>query len=154
MIDEYPKKRYGNWAGNTKGTPYDPERCAEEVGGRSWIFSQCSKKNGHGLRGLFCATHAHKHPGADAQTTTIYRTRGRYGDDIEAVVATKVTAKSVWVGGRRSARVSEFERYHDTREEAVASQLQYLRAKKKRMESDLIDVSAAITRLEAYEVVE
>lgn len=61
MIDKYPKKRYGDWAGNPSGTPYDPKQCAEEVWG-DWISYQCSRKPGHGKDDLFCKQHAKKHP--------------------------------------------------------------------------------------------
>lgn len=60
-MNEYPKKRYGKWAGNNAGYAYKPDRCAEEVR-RGWLFGQCSRKNGHGDRGLFCKQHAKHHP--------------------------------------------------------------------------------------------
>lgn len=50
------KVRYGQWAGNPKGTGYNETRCAYEV----WniISRQCSRKNGKGPGGLYCGTHA------------------------------------------------------------------------------------------------
>lgn len=57
------ERRYGQWAGNPKGTPEDPECCIEEVwptqGG--WSPYQCSRKRGHGPDGLYCKQHAKKH---------------------------------------------------------------------------------------------
>ncbi len=55
-----PKERYGQWAGNPKGRPYDPERCAWSVYD-DHLFRQCAKKRGHGAQGLFCKQHAKKH---------------------------------------------------------------------------------------------
>jgi len=59
-MNEYPKKRYGAWAGS-KGNSYDNNRCAEEVAS-GWHHFQCSRKNGHGDRNLFCKQHAKRHP--------------------------------------------------------------------------------------------
>ena len=61
-LEEAKGFRYGTWAGNRKGTVYDPNRCAEEVafGGRMVIFHQCYRKNGHGPKGLYCKQHAKK----------------------------------------------------------------------------------------------
>ena len=57
---DYPLKVYGAWAGNSKGQPYDPERCAYAVryDPRSPTKFQCSRKRGHGPDGLFCKQHA------------------------------------------------------------------------------------------------
>ena len=58
-LAEAKKYRYGEWAGNDKGRPYDPSRCAAEVcpNDRAPIPYQCHKKPGKGPDGLFCATH-------------------------------------------------------------------------------------------------
>jgi hypothetical protein len=54
------KTRYNEWAGNPKGTPYTPGRCAMEVheAGRSCMCYQCHRKPGHGPAGLYCGQHA------------------------------------------------------------------------------------------------
>jgi hypothetical protein len=53
------KKRYGQWAGNPRGTAYNPEKCAHEVHSPDgWRWYQCSRKNGHGPDELFCKQHA------------------------------------------------------------------------------------------------
>lgn len=51
---------YGQWAGNPKGTPEDPDRCIAPVpgGARGIIYKQCSRKRGHGPGDLFCKQHA------------------------------------------------------------------------------------------------
>ena len=56
----YPRETYGNWAGNPKGRPYQPERCAYECFPieRDAMHHQCTRKRGHGKDGLFCSQHA------------------------------------------------------------------------------------------------
>ena len=49
--------RYGGWAGNEKGRPFDPRRCAAEVMS-GYHFFQCTRKPGHGPGGLYCKQHA------------------------------------------------------------------------------------------------
>ncbi len=52
-------RRYGQWAGETKGIPEDPERCVASVTrGAGYLFRQCSRKRGKGPRGEYCAQHA------------------------------------------------------------------------------------------------
>jgi bacillopeptidase F (M6 metalloprotease family) len=55
------ERRYGQWAGNEKGTPEDTTRCIEKVyppsGGGSWIPHQCYRKRGYGKDGLYCKQH-------------------------------------------------------------------------------------------------
>lgn len=47
---------YGKWAGNPKGQPEDPKRCAAQVLPTSTPIShQCSRKRRHGL---YCTQHA------------------------------------------------------------------------------------------------
>ena len=58
-LEEARKHRYGDWAGNPKGDPYQEGRCAYEVR-RGWHFYQCSNKNGKGVNGLYCGIHAKK----------------------------------------------------------------------------------------------
>ena len=60
-MNGYPLKTYGVWAGNPEGTPYDPNRCADMVF-TGFRIRQCSRKPGHGDRGLFCKQHAKQHP--------------------------------------------------------------------------------------------
>lgn len=62
--EEHPLKQYGTWAGNPKGHPFDPKRCAEEIQepGRGILFHQCQRKAGHGYGGLFCKQHAKRRP--------------------------------------------------------------------------------------------
>ena len=60
-MSEYPKKKYGAWAGNVNGYKYYPERCAAEVSAGGWQYCQCSRKKGYGLDGLFCKQHAKKY---------------------------------------------------------------------------------------------
>ena len=52
-------RRYGQWAGNSKGTEEDPKRCIKEVWppSVSWSPYQCSRKRGHGPDGLYCVQH-------------------------------------------------------------------------------------------------
>ena len=59
--EEARKYRYGEWAGNPKGTRYYEDKCAYEVwGSRGFLSAQCSKKNGHGPDGLYCKVHARR----------------------------------------------------------------------------------------------
>ncbi len=53
-------RRYGEWAGDPKGTAEDPTRCVKEVwpNDRAGIAHQCFRKRGHGEGGLYCAQHA------------------------------------------------------------------------------------------------
>lgn len=56
MTDE---RRYGQWAGRSKGTREDPTKCIAEVWPSSgWIPYQCTRKRGHGPDGLYCKQHA------------------------------------------------------------------------------------------------
>lgn len=52
-------RRYGEWAGNPKGTKEDPARCVEEVcGADRWpVFHQCRRKRGYGPGGAYCRQH-------------------------------------------------------------------------------------------------
>lgn len=58
--DEARGYKYNVWAGNPKGSKFNPARCAYEVhaSGRSALFYQCSKRPGKGPDGLYCGTHA------------------------------------------------------------------------------------------------
>jgi len=56
-LEEAKAKRYGTWAGSPDGNAYDPDQCAYEVYS-AWGFYQCSRKNGHGINGLYCKQHA------------------------------------------------------------------------------------------------
>jgi len=53
-------KRYGEWAGNPKGTAEDKKRCAMEVWPSSggWIPYQCLRRRGQGPKGEYCRQHA------------------------------------------------------------------------------------------------
>lgn len=63
-LEEARKHRYNEWAGNPKGSPYNEERCAEEVWPRDrWVSYQCTRKNGYGPEGLYCKQHAKKSEG-------------------------------------------------------------------------------------------
>ena len=68
-LAEAQAHRYNEWAGNSRGTAFDPTRCAAEiaVGGRSCLFKQCSKKPGHGHALLYCKQHARKLSERDAR---------------------------------------------------------------------------------------
>ena len=57
MKQNYPLLRYGEWAGNPKGNPYYPARCAYEVFPSRGISYQCLRKPGHGPKDLFCKQH-------------------------------------------------------------------------------------------------
>jgi hypothetical protein len=57
--------RFGCWAGSPKGHSYRDGFCAEEVPkyAGSFLYKQCSRKNGHGPAGLYCRQHAKRYPG-------------------------------------------------------------------------------------------
>ena len=54
--------RYGQWAGNEKGSCYDPARCAYEVYPKQngWVPYQCRRERGSGPANLYCKQHAKK----------------------------------------------------------------------------------------------
>jgi len=56
-LEKAQKRRYGDWAGDPKGTDYYPEYCAYELFS-SFVWHQCSRRNGHGVNGLYCKQHA------------------------------------------------------------------------------------------------
>jgi len=56
-IAEARAHRYNTWAGNPKGVAYREGQCATEVA-HQVLFAQCTRKNGHGPDGLYCAQHA------------------------------------------------------------------------------------------------
>jgi hypothetical protein len=58
-LKDHYKERYGAWSANPRGQAPDFTRCCETVadGVRSCLFSQCSKPNGKGPDGAYCATH-------------------------------------------------------------------------------------------------
>ncbi|MHA1168688.1 MAG: hypothetical protein ACTSRU_12750 [Candidatus Hodarchaeales archaeon] len=59
-------RRYNQWAGNLKGIQEDILRCvAEVVDSGGWLTYQCSRKRGHGYKGLYCKQHAKKYPNGD-----------------------------------------------------------------------------------------
>jgi hypothetical protein len=60
MIEKYPLRRYGQWAGSPHGSPYEPSRCAYEVFPDRGIQYQCLRKAGHGPDALFCKQHGKK----------------------------------------------------------------------------------------------
>lgn len=64
-MSDRPSRRYGQWAGNERGTKEDVTRCIEEVWptGRSIISYQCQRKRGHGPGGVYCRQHAARHQG-------------------------------------------------------------------------------------------
>jgi hypothetical protein len=49
--------KYSVWAGNSKGLPYKPEKCAYEIF-RDYVGRQCARSNGHGPENLYCKQHA------------------------------------------------------------------------------------------------
>ena len=55
-------RRYGQWAGDPRGTPENTACCIVEVAeaGRAILFHQCFRKRGKGDGGLFCGQHAAK----------------------------------------------------------------------------------------------
>jgi hypothetical protein len=50
-------KRYAQWGGYPKGTPYTADKCAYEMFA-SIPSRQCSRSNGQGPAGLYCKQHA------------------------------------------------------------------------------------------------
>lgn len=56
------EKRYGCWAGFPEGHAERLTDCVEEVqDDSSRLFRQCSRKRGHGDKGLYCKQHAKKY---------------------------------------------------------------------------------------------
>lgn len=61
-LEEAIVYRYRRWSGNENGQSYRKGFCAYEVpdGGRSVLFHQCWRKNGHGPAKLYCKQHSKK----------------------------------------------------------------------------------------------
>ena len=58
-VKEAMEHRYGCCWINEKGNPYNPDRCALEVGmAHDEGGQQCSRKPGYGPSGLYCKQHA------------------------------------------------------------------------------------------------
>lgn len=55
--EEAKKVRYGEWSGNPKGSAYQADKCAAEVGNMPH-FHQCSRAAGFGPEHLYCKQHA------------------------------------------------------------------------------------------------
>lgn len=61
LNEEVRKYRYGQWAGNKNGIPYEEGHCAYEVWSRYYFGSrQCARLNGYGEGKLYCKQHARK----------------------------------------------------------------------------------------------
>lgn len=52
--------RYGIWADNRRGIPYQADQCAAEVATGNWFACQCARAPGHGPAALYCERHAAK----------------------------------------------------------------------------------------------
>ena len=57
-IEEARKIPYGKSTLRPEGIGYKEGKCAFEVSGDGWYWSQCSFKNGKGPQGLYCGIHA------------------------------------------------------------------------------------------------
>ena len=68
-LAEAQAHRYHKWAGNPRGYPYVPSRCAYEVF-RHHLPSQCGRNKGYGPDGLYCRQHALK-VGSTADTNEV-----------------------------------------------------------------------------------
>lgn len=55
----FHKDSYGRWAGNPKGTPCDPSRCADQVfpAERGSMHHQCRRSRGYGPEKAYCKQH-------------------------------------------------------------------------------------------------
>lgn len=58
---ENPPKVYGQWSGNPRGIPAKPDQCIKSVYGDRWIPHQCTRKRGHGPKGMYCKQHAKRY---------------------------------------------------------------------------------------------
>jgi len=60
-LEQAEAYRYGTWAGEPNGRPYNRLQCAYQVAiPHSYRFCQCARNNGHGPAGLYCKQHATK----------------------------------------------------------------------------------------------
>ena len=73
---EYPLKVYGAWAGNPRGTPYDPKRCAYSVIEPRGVAHQCQRKS---RLGIWCYQH---HP--DSIQLRRDKAAAKYLEEVEA----------------------------------------------------------------------
>lgn len=76
MLREYPLKVYGQWAGNPKGIPYDPDRCAYQVIEERGVGHQCQRRS---KLGIWCYQH---HP--DAIQERRDKAAAKYFEEVEA----------------------------------------------------------------------
>lgn len=78
-LTSFHKERYGKWGGQPNGVAVDPSRCAEEVhpNERGALWSQCSRKRGHGPEGAFCKQHSPEAKAArNAKADRAYKLEG------------------------------------------------------------------------------
>ena len=79
---------------------------------------------------------------------TKYRTSG-WGSLIEKVEVTKETDKSVWLGVRREAKVSEYQCYFDTWDQAKAHVVSKAEAKLKAAKSRFDSARSHLERVKS-----
>jgi hypothetical protein len=76
LLNGYPRKVYGAWAGNPRGTPYDKLRCAYSVIEARGVGHQCQRR---ASQGIWCHQH---HP--DAIRGRRDKAEARYNEEVEA----------------------------------------------------------------------
>lgn len=87
-IEEARKKRYG-WQNQTK---YKVDRCCTEVfGDFAGMSYQCTKKNGHGIAGLYCKQHAVYDPKETVNDLILFKVYNGNDRTIERVEASRLT---------------------------------------------------------------
>lgn len=124
-LEEAKAYLYGSWAGNPKGSAFDPSCCAEAVwtGGRGSLEHQCRAKPGHGPDKLYCKAHARKHvSGIEAEVQTWYYT-STHSWKIEERKVSNATDLFVWLvsgdSARKTSRIDRWGTYWPTKEKAI-----------------------------------
>lgn len=137
--------RYGAWAGDPKGNPHDPARCAKQVYShdRAARFYQCTRKPGHGPDGLYCRKHAEQF--AEAAETWWKLSSGSGRVTAEAIVS--ATEKRITLpGGSTEARRSQYYEWFPTKLEALRFRAERARKEHERLIAQCAAAEAAMLR--------
>lgn len=141
--------RYGEWAGNRQGRPFDPKCCAAHIttAGRGGLPAQCGAKPGQGPHGLFCKTHALE------LTEEVFPVWSlcHWNMEIMERQAVSETEKTFTLrSGDRTSRtnkVSDYESLFRTKEAAVAEARRRIKSKLKAAKQDVQKWTEALEKI-------
>lgn len=129
--------------------PYNPERCAAVSCDKSnprWPrWHQCLRKPGHGPDEAFCKQHAEQISPEDEIHAWVV---SGYLHKLEPVILSKITEKSVWIKGIRTARSDGYARYFETKEDAINYLKNLHQNKIKKAKATILESEASLKELE------